>query len=155
LRKRSSLRTKIEVRPSFSISQHSRSVFVLEQIYHFFNCGSLRFCKSDDTFKFETRSLNILHQNIIPHFIKYPLITAKSADFDLFLQICTGLSHRQHLHIKGILEILDLAFQMNPSGKRKFTYQDLISFMQDTEHLSRSVPKLVRQRDLIGVTLDP
>ena len=48
--KRNKLKTKIEVRPGFSISQHRRSKSIIEQIKVYFGCGGIRLNKFDQTY---------------------------------------------------------------------------------------------------------
>ncbi|PJA87737.1 MAG: endonuclease, partial [Candidatus Moranbacteria bacterium CG_4_9_14_3_um_filter_40_7] len=57
---REKLKTKIEVRPSFSIGQNMRSLEILKMIQKFFDCGSIRFCKNDQCYKYETRNIGDL-----------------------------------------------------------------------------------------------
>jgi hypothetical protein len=50
----------------------------------------------------------------------------RSIQFYLFEKICILMEQKNHLNNQGILKIGSLAFKMNPSGKRKYTYQDLM-----------------------------
>jgi hypothetical protein len=60
----------------------------------------------------------------------------------------------QHLNQQGLTQLIDLAFQMNPSGKRKFSYEDLIRFMGQ-EFKGKPQPASNRQPDLEGRVLEP
>ena len=126
---RAKLNTKIEVRPSFSVSQHKRSLEVLEGIYDFFKVGSIRFSKKDQNYKYETRSIKDIVKVVIPHFNKYPLHTSKAKDFAIFAKICSLVYANQHRNLATLQEIIDLAYQMNPGGKRKYTKKQLLRFM--------------------------
>jgi len=125
---RSKLRNKLEVRPSFSISQNkdrSEVLFLFKQI---FDCGSIRPDRSDQTFKYEVRSLEDLLLKIIPFFKRFPLKSSKNKDFLLFSEICQIMNNK---NIPNYLEkIIKLAFQMNPSGKRKYNKKYLLSFFK-------------------------
>ena len=123
------LKTGIEVRPSFSISQNKRSYSVLEEIKIFFNCGSIRFSKSDQSYKYEVRSIYNLVNCIIPHFKKYVLFTSKKNDFEIFAQICELISQSKHLNKDYLCEIIELSCKMNPSGKRKYSKEKLLSIL--------------------------
>nr|BBH42944.1 LAGLIDADG homing endonuclease [Marophrys sp. SRT127] len=129
--KRLRLNTKIDVRAGFSISQHMRSKSTLEQIQAFFGCGSLRFDKRDHNYKFDTPggTLICISDKIIPHFTKYPCLTAKQTDFLLLQRAIKLIQERRHLDCTGIVDIFYIAFQMNPSGKRKYSYQDLLDIV--------------------------
>jgi len=126
---RSKLNTKIEVRPSFSISQNKRNLKILEEIKNFFGVGSIRFSKRDQNFKYEVRSIHDLVKRIIPHFKKFPLKTKKSEDFSRFSKICDLVYNNHHLNKKYLLEIIDEAYKMNESGKRKYSKQKLLKLM--------------------------
>ena len=111
--------TGIEVRPSFTISQHIRNKEILFQICEYFGCGGIRFNKSDQTYKYEVRSLKELSRKIIPHFNKFPLRTSKTNDFDKFKIICDLMKYSKHLSRDGIKQIIELAYSMNNFGARK------------------------------------
>src|SRR5437867_46433 len=82
--KRSKMKTGWEVKPSFSVSQNEDRAQVLRIIQQYFGCGSLRRDYSDKTLKFETRNLRNLTEKIIPHFHKFPLLSGKQKDFQIF-----------------------------------------------------------------------
>ena len=123
---RSRFVTGIEVRPSFMIAQNKRSVEVLKEIQAYFGCGGLRFVNSDQTYKFEVRKTQDLIKKVIPHFEKFPLKTSKRADFEKFKIICGLVYQSKHLNTKYLEEIIDLAYSMNASGKRKYTREELL-----------------------------
>jgi hypothetical protein len=75
---------------------------------------------------------------IIPHFLKYPLITQKQADFYLFKAIVEMLLNKEHLSEKGLREIVSLSSAMN-LGKS----EALISAFPDIKPAAR--PKVEDQ----------
>ena len=109
----------VEARPSFTVSQHKRSLIVLKELKKFFDCGTIRFNKSDDTYKYEVRSLHDLVQKITPHFIGNPLRTSKWKDFEIFRKICVLMKTKQHRTANGLKKIILLAYRMNNLGSRK------------------------------------
>jgi hypothetical protein len=119
-----------EFRPSFSVSQNEDRRQVLDLIKEHFGCGFIRRDWSDKTVKFEVRDHNDLMTKIIPHFEKFPLISAKHNDFILFKTICEIVHSQEHLSKNGFIEIINLAYQMNGSGKRKRTKQEMIDFLR-------------------------
>jgi len=127
--KKSSMPCGLEVRPSFSISQKAHSLQSLENIKDFFNCGGIRFDRRDGTFKFEVRSIKDIKECILPFFSKYELLTKKSYDFETFKKICIMILEGQHLNILGLTEIIELSYTMNGSGKRKYTKEELLTFI--------------------------
>jgi penicillin-binding protein-related factor A (putative recombinase) len=126
---RSKLKTGIEVRPSFSIGQNKKSLEVLEEIKSYFGVGSIRFSRNDQLYKYEARSNSEIIKNIIPHFDRHPLKTSKSIDFELFKEICLLISENKHQNRDYLRIIIEKAYQMNGSGKRKYMKQDLLRLL--------------------------
>lgn len=127
--KRSKLNVGIEVRPSFAVGQNKRSREILERIARYFSCGSIRFSAKDQLFKYEVRNLTDLRKRIIPHFNQYPLQTNKSKDFELFKNICEYMAQSKHLNPKFLRMIIHWSYQMNGSGKRKYTEAELLHIL--------------------------
>jgi hypothetical protein len=126
---RRTLRVGWEVRPSFSVSQNGDRAEVLARMQGYFRCGSIRPDRSDRTLKFEVRRLQDLLERIIPHFEQYPLLSGKNQDFLSFAMICRQVAARKHLTAVGITQIMKLAMEMNPSGKRRFTLERINQVM--------------------------
>jgi len=109
-----------EVRPSFSVSQNGDRAEVLTLLQQYFGCGTIRPDRSDKTLKWETRSLLPIIDRVLPHFRCYPLLSSKQKDFELFDLICEAMARGEHRSTSGLNEIVRLAGQMNPSGKRRY-----------------------------------
>ena len=116
---RATLTVGWEVRPSFSVSQNGDRAEVLHALQAYFACGSIRPDRSDRTLKWETRRLDDLVDRVIPHFVRYPLLSGKRLDFERFVVICTKMAAGAHRRVDGLAEIVTLASEMNPSGKRR------------------------------------
>lgn len=123
---RPKFKSGLEVRPSFSLSQNKRSLGILQRIQKYFRVGSIRYSKKDDSYKFEVRSIKDLTRVIIPHFKNYQLLSSKRRDFELFAGICELISANLHLKSKNLKLIIKLAYQMNGSGKRRYTKKELL-----------------------------
>ena len=124
LRKR--LKVGIETRPSYSLTLSRRDLDLIKKVHEFFGCGGVRYSRSDLCYKYEVRNVADLVEKIIPHFEQYPLQGAKRRDFELFKQICRMVRANLHLSVRYLPEIIELAYRMNPSGKRKYTKEDLL-----------------------------
>ena len=122
-----------EFRPSFSVSQNEDRRQVLDLIKKYFGCGFIRRDWSDKTVKFEIRDHKDLIQKIIPHFEKFPLISAKQNDFLVFKKICEIVSAQEHLTKQGFIDVINLAYEMNGSGKRKRTPKEIIESLKDKD----------------------
>ena len=127
---RKKLKTNIEVRPSFSVSQKRFSLNSLKLVKNYFNCGGIRYSKGDATYKYEVRSLNDLIVKIIHHFEKYQLQTSESEDFKKFTLICRMMRGSLHLNTEKLKEIIELAYLMNQSGKRVYAKKDLLKHLK-------------------------
>lgn len=120
------LKLRIETRPSFSITLNENDYKLLKKIREYFKCGAIRYNKGDRTYKFETRSINEIVDKIIPHFFNYPLQGKKQKDFLKFQKICKMIHTNLHITRKHLLKIIEIAYSMNPSGKRKYKKEDLL-----------------------------
>jgi hypothetical protein len=109
-----------EVRPSLSVSQNGDRAEVLRLLISHFACGTIRPDRSDRTLKWETRRLADLLERVIPHFERYPLLSAKRHDFERFASVCRLMADGAHRTSLGLIEIVELARGMNPSGKRRY-----------------------------------
>lgn len=161
--KRAKFKSKLEVRPSFSINQSSKRIkiqnfntyiknnstkslcftellkpttknlqiekHILEDIQTYFQCGFIRKSKIDNMYKYEVRNLQHLHEKIIYHFDKYPLLTSKKYDFKKFKCIVYMMKKNQHKNIEYLEKIIELAYTMNLSGKKKVTKTELLQYI--------------------------
>ena len=114
-----------ETKPSFSVSQNEDRAQILFLMQKQFKCGFIRRDYSDKTLKYEVRSLNDLIVKIIPHFRKFPLLSDKQKDFNYFKKVCFLMQRNLHKEKTGLKKILEFAFKMNPSGKRKYTKAEM------------------------------
>jgi hypothetical protein len=109
-----------EVRPSFSVSQNGDRAEVLHALQAYFGCGSIRPDRSDKTLKWETRRLEDLLGRVIPHFESFPLLSGKQLDFERFARVCRLQATGAHRTRAGLIDIVELARGMNPSGRRRY-----------------------------------
>ena len=123
---RPKLRVGWEVRPSFSVSQNADRSEVLTLMRQYFGCGTIRPDRSDRTVKYEVRSIDDLVTRIIPQFEAFPLMSGKVKDFQRFAKVCKLVRVGAHLTAPGFRQVADLAFEMNVSGRRRFTLERLI-----------------------------
>jgi hypothetical protein len=122
-----------EVRPSLSVSQNGDRAEVLFAIQSYFGCGSIRPDRSDRTLKWETRRLEDLLKRVIPHFERYPLLSGKRLDFERFAAVCRRQAAGAHRTPVGLIEIVELAREMNPSGKRRYDADEVIANLRQGE----------------------
>ncbi|KAF1107978.1 hypothetical protein B8V09_03490 [Streptococcus agalactiae] len=106
-------RTKLgyQVRGRYSINLHKIDLQLLCQIKDYFGVGSI--VEYKESVSYVVTNLKELIDVIIPHFDKYPLITQKRADYELFKKAITLLKNKEHLIDEGFLKIINLKFYMN------------------------------------------
>ena len=114
-----------------SVSQNETRSQVLHQIMDYFECGSIRRDPSDLTVKWEVRSLQTIRERVIPHFLTWPILSAKQTDVELFIALCDRMARREHLQPEGLIEIVKIVNGMNPSGKRRFDPQMIIDQLSE------------------------
>ena len=115
-----------ETRPSFSVSQNADRAQVLYMLQQRWGCGSIRPDRSDNTVKFEVRNLKELVESVIPHFERFPLVSAKRLDFVLFNEVCQRMNRGEHRTVDGFRTIVEAAMRMNSSGKRKYSSREIL-----------------------------
>lgn len=95
----------------FVIGLHKRDIIVLEIIKEYFNeVGSITVSNS---VRYAIGSLQDLTNVIIPHLLKYPLITSKKADFILLKNVTDLMSRKEHLTLEGIQKIVSIKAFIN------------------------------------------
>jgi hypothetical protein len=76
-----------QVQAIFSIGLHKKDISLLQKIQYFFGVDTIRINKSNNMVHYTVAAQKELIEVIIPHFLKYPLLTEKQADFLLFKSI--------------------------------------------------------------------
>ena len=122
---RATLAVGWEVRPSFSVSQNRDRAEVLYALQTYFGCGSIRPDRSDKTLKWETRKLDELVERVVPHFIRYPLLSAKQLDFERFAVVCLRMADGEHRSALGLIGIVSIVRGMNADGRRRYDADEL------------------------------
>jgi hypothetical protein len=72
---------------------------------------------------------------VLPHFRKFSLMSSKQADSERFARICELVSAAARLELKGLEQIVRLAMEMNPSGKRKYFGSEILSSLRPGERI--------------------
>lgn len=99
--------------PSFAIALHKKDKILISRTQSFFGCGNIKIDKKNGSVVFYVNSIKDLMYVIIPHFIKYPLISQKRADFELFKQVVGIMNKKEHLTIEGLHRILAIRASIN------------------------------------------
>lgn len=131
---RNKIKVGIETCPSFSISQkkdkYGINYNLICDFVKIFKGGFVRFSNIDQTWKYETRNICHIWDNVIPYFDNNPLRSAKKIDFKKFRDVCSLIKSNKHLSRDGIFEIIEIAFSMNFSGRRKYFKEFLLKSLE-------------------------
>jgi len=107
---KNSNKTGWKVKASFQISLHQRDIGILE--LHFGGVGNVS-KQGKDSVQYRVASIQDLINVIIPHFEKYPLISNKRADFELFKLAVDLINCKEHLTIEGVQKIVAIKASLN------------------------------------------
>jgi hypothetical protein len=106
-------KTGWRVDPVFEIGLNVKDLALLVQIKGFFGVGTIRMNTRNNAAVYAVQSMKELVSVIIPHFIKYPLVTSKRADFELFKLAVDIMSRKEHLKPEGLQAIINLRASIN------------------------------------------
>ncbi len=107
-----------QVFPEFVVTQGEKSLFALEELQKFFECGKIFINTRYDNhreplYRYCVRSTKDIREKIIPFFQKYPLRTAKRDDFERFVKILGMMERGLHLSTDGMGKIALIIQEMN------------------------------------------
>lgn len=85
---------RIQVYPSFNISQKEKGILVW--IQNQFGCGTIR-NRGDGVYYYEVHNLRELKEKIIPFFDRYKLRTKKKIAFEVFSKTIEIISSKKNL----------------------------------------------------------
>jgi hypothetical protein len=111
LRQSPKYKTGWEVLVSFQIHLHKKERDFLEKIRLSLGVGKIY--TGSTSVELRVSSLVDLTNVVIPWFEKYPLISKKRADFELFKQILAIMNRKEHLTIEGVRKIVAIKSSMN------------------------------------------
>ena len=111
--KNSERRLGWSVNARFEITLHLRDKDVLNQIRVYFkNAGNITIF-GNDKISYRVNDLEQIINIIIPHFQKYPLITKKRGDFELFSSAIGLMRNKEHLTKQGLDKLVAIRASMN------------------------------------------
>jgi hypothetical protein len=106
----------------FKITQHSRDVDLIKGIVDFFHCGRVEYRKQEAC-DFTVTSFKAIEENIIPFFLKYPLLGFKSLNFLDFKKVVEIMKNKEHLTEEGLKKIkkIKASLQLKPAEGQSST----------------------------------
>ena len=99
------------VHHTFQLGLHEKDRVLLEQIRNHLGVGNL-YKLGKNAIEYRVSSIKDL-MVIVNHFEKFPLITQKSADFELWKKALKLVLDKEHLTIEGLHKILSIKASMN------------------------------------------
>ena len=124
------------VQPTFQVSQHRDHTDILEELVHFFGCGSVRSkgAKSSVDVHAVHSSIQLL-ERVIPFFEANEL-RVKRRDFESFAFITRAIRTRAHHRPEIFTEIVRRAYSMNARGKqRKRPIEEILGSSETTREV--------------------
>ena len=102
--------------PTFAIELSNKDLPLLLKIQEYFGAGkiySIPHKGHSGHSIYAVNSIKALHDFIIPHFVKYPLLTIKRRNFLLFKEVIALLYEKKHLKPEGLQKIMSIKSIMN------------------------------------------
>ena len=106
--KSSRLKTGVDVRLGFVLTQHSRDQALLIGLESFFGVGKFYLRSNQLAGDFKVTRLEDLNEKIIPFFFKYSFIGAKYISFKQLCMVAGLMKAKDHLTEKGLKKIRDI-----------------------------------------------
>jgi len=138
------------VSASFEINLHIKDINILYQIQNFFRVGSVTSRINKDICVYRVTKIEDLINIIIPHFIKYSLLTQKYSDFILFKKVVEIISKKEHLKSAGFMIILSYYASINKgmSSKILTSYPDIVK----ADRIKPNLPEFLNPQWVSGFT---
>jgi hypothetical protein len=110
----------------FQIALHEKDKLLLENLQNYLGVGKI-YKSGKDMLQYKIQSLNEI-EIILNHFDKYPLISQKRADYELFKEAYNIVLNKEHLTDKGLRKIIALRASLNLglSEELKTAFPDII-----------------------------
>jgi hypothetical protein len=113
--KSSTNRSGWSVQPYFKISLHQKDKYLLEKCQCYFKgAGKIVIAgKGRDSLSYVISSKEQIMSRVLPHFDKYPLLTQKRVDYELFKRVIYIMNSKRHLTEEGLQEIVNNKASLN------------------------------------------
>ena len=109
----------IQIVPTFQVSQHRNSRWILEELVSVFGVGRVRDKgPRSDVLVYSVYGVKNVHAHVLPFFDEYPPIV-KAQDYLLFSKVVRALRAKAHLEPEGFERIVRWAYAMNANGRQR------------------------------------
>jgi hypothetical protein len=129
---------------SFEINLHTKDINILYRIQKFFGVGSVTTRTNKNICVYRVTKIKDLVDIIIPHFIKYPLISHKYSDFILWSKAVELINKKEHLVSTGFMTILNYYASINRglSSQVLSAYPNIVA-VRGVDRLKPSIPDVL------------
>ena len=118
-------------RPLFNLTQSNTELEMFEALQNHLGVGRLQ--KNRNNVTLVVTSINEIVSVLIPLFDKYPLHGSKLTSYQVFKKVSLMMKAKKHLTLEGTLQILELAYFMNPGTTlRTIESKEVIYFKNKT-----------------------
>ena len=126
---------------SFEINLHEKDIDILYKIKTFFGVGDVYLRPDKKIARYRVTNVNYIKNHIIPHFLNYPLMTKKWADFLLWSKVVEIILNKDHLTEKGFLKILSYYASINRGVSTKIStlYPNILPVNRPTVNLPKNL----------------
>lgn len=98
---------------AFMIGLNTTDKLIIEHIKNYFGVGEIYNHSTENICRYKVSNFSDLYNVIIPHFLKYPLLTQKYVDFQLFCRVLDLIKEKKHLTEEGLNKIVNIKASMN------------------------------------------
>jgi NADH:ubiquinone oxidoreductase subunit K len=126
----------------FLVAVHQKDYALLEQIQSYFGVGKIH-KHGPQSVILRVSSVKDL-EVIIDHFYKYPLVTKKLADYNLFKLAHNIIINKEHLTQEGLYKLVSIKGSLNLglSSDLKSAFPDVTNIDKSSVVLTSSTPKI-------------
>ena len=113
----------------FDISLHKKDFSCLKDIKAYFGGAGSIVKHGEESIRYTITSVIEIINVVIPHFDKYPLITRKFIDYQLFKKAVALIANKEHLTVEGLQKIVTIKASMNRrslSDELKKSFTDIV-----------------------------
>lgn len=137
-----------QIQAIFKVTLHNKDYDLLSQIQAYFGVGKIT-KHGNTTLQYMIRSLKEL-QIIINHFDRYPLLSQKLVDYNLFKDAILLIKNKEHLNKEGFIKVLSLKASINLglSDELKISFPDI----KPISRLLLSHKSAVIKNNLVGIS---
>jgi len=120
------------IQPGFNITMDTASIPLLNKIKEQFNNIGSVVRKRPTYYNYRVHGLTQLTNVVIPFMDLNPIFSERADHYDIFRKVCFMLQNEKPLTLETKLEIVELAYNANKSGKRRrITKEEYIKLLKE------------------------